>query len=136
MSSTRPLIHSESSYFKRGVALPLLEMKSILVLAQFNQKLELSSTWCANSRKTLVLKLDFIYSFSKIHQIFQTFLFKVTDGEKLVFHWLLIIILNQSQIIESALTTHSSFNNTKVARMENNTWSPVIFDSFMYNSLL
>ena len=95
-----------------------LKWKVALFLAQFNQKLELSSTWCANSSKTLVLKLDFIYSFSKIHQIFQTFLFKVTDGEKLIFHWLLTIILNQSQIIESALTTHSYFNNKKKIRKE------------------
>ena len=78
---------------------PCLKWKVALFLAQFNQKLELSSTCCANSRKTLVLKLDFIYSFSKIHQIFQTFLFKVTDGEKLISHWLFTIILNQSQIM-------------------------------------
>ena len=71
----------------------------------------------------------------KIHQIFQTFLFKVTDGGKLIFHWLLTIILNQSQIIEPALTTHSYFNNKKVARKEN-MWSPVILYSFMYNNLL
>ena len=63
---------------------------------------------------TLVLKLDLIYSFPKIHQIFQNFFLKVTDGE-------LIIILNQNQIIESALRTHSFFNNTEVARKENNT---------------
>ena len=85
---------------------------------------------------TLVLKLDLIYSFPKIYQIFQNVFLKVTDGEKFISHWLLTIILNKSQIIESALTTYCYYNNTKGARKENNKWSLVILNSFMYNSLL